>query len=88
VSIPPVGGQGVGAVVLGRTIDGDVIRSFQLDGVLGIADLPGVAAAGKVRGELEVEFDAGEAQGIEIADFGFDTGEVGHGIGWFEVVGG
>ena len=83
VSVPPVGGEGVGlAFLTGGAVGGDVVGAFEPDDEFAGCVLGGEAPSLCVPKEFHAEFGAGGFEGGEIADLGFDGDEVGHGGIW------
>ena len=78
VAIPPVGGESVAAVVFLVGFDRDVIRPFELNDVWREPSHAGITSALCIGGETEIEFRAGVAQSIDIADLSLDGSEVRH----------
>lgn len=81
MTVPPIGGQAIGAVPLRRGIDGNVIRTFELDDMRCQPGNAGIAPTLGIGNELEIHLDAGVVKGIKVADFSSDGSEVRH--GWF-----
>ena len=76
MTIPPIGGQAVAAVVFLGWFDSNVIRAFEVDNVLRKPSLVRVATAECIGGEAESKICACIAQSIEIPDLGLDGCEV------------
>lgn len=74
MAFPPIAGETVTSSF--DRIDGDVIRTFQFDDMIGFSENTGITPAMVVLEKLETHFGAGVMECIEIPDFGLDGREV------------
>jgi hypothetical protein len=66
VTVPPVGGQAIGAI--GLPIKGNVIRTFEFDDVIAANGVGAVTTGRRVDGDRKSQFSAGTTERCDIFD--------------------